>query len=475
MSNLSLIKSNLLQNAIIIKNLDDFGLVERIVDTNINNLLYLVKSKYFVIWNGMTWEKCENNKLGSIIKNVINTIPAEIATSTAIARTESGEIVTVNKLKQFHDRVSRASTLKSIISLLPTCEKIVEKEEAFDTETDHIVTQNGILNLKTGYLCNHYPQYKSTRIAAVQYKENITCPEFNTFLNQIFNNDQSLIEYVQVLLGYFLTGSTSEQKLYILFGNGSNGKTKLLNVIQNILNSYAVNTPSSTLLKKPVSSIPCDIPRLNKARVVVASESNLGVDFDMATIKLLTGGDQVTGRSLYKEYQSYIPQFKIVFATNILPDIKSVDYGTRRRIEIIPFKNTFKGDSDDKNLEGKLMKEATGIFAWMVEGAKKYYESRFPKCKAVQDATDEYFNHSDNIQSFLDDTCDINTNNATYHISVADLWALSNIWTNKNGIDPYSKKEFSRLIQMKGFQQNKSGSVRRWKGIRIKSKLHSKP
>ena len=36
--------------------------------------------------------------------------------------------------------------------------------------------------------------------------------------------------YIQKALGYALTGDTSEQALFILYGTGSNGKSTLLNV-----------------------------------------------------------------------------------------------------------------------------------------------------------------------------------------------------------------------------------------------------
>jgi putative DNA primase/helicase len=472
---MGLIKFNIIQETKIINNINQFGLIKRIEDTYKNRLYYLKESKVYVIWTGEYWAKCDNIELIRMVMDVINKIPNEINNVIGVAKTENGDMVTAKDLKKFQKSVSSDTAIKPAISLLPTCKNLVASESDFDTVTDHIVTQNGILNLRTGILEDHNPEFKSTKIAPVPYIKNADCPKFKKFIYEIFMGNEELIKYIQVLLGYLITGLTIEQKIFIFRGYGSNGKSKLVNILRKVLGDYAIDTPSSTFLKKPSNSIPSDLPRLKDARVIFASESNLGQIFDMAIIKLCTGSDMVTARNLFESFYSFTLQAKVVFITNIVPEIKSFDYGSLRRIEIIPFDRKFKDEEDNKYIEDELTKELTGIFAWIVEGATQYLEKGLPKCDAVQKSTTNYLTKVDIIQDFLNDCCEINIEDKNYRISVADLKNLFEIWAKKNGVDGYSKIKLSDLMELKGFEQGHSGSVRQWKGISIKSKLHSKP
>lgn len=50
-----------------------------------------------------------------------------------------------------------------------------------------------------------------------------TCHDIEEFFNSIFD-DQHVVEFVQRLLGYGITGHTREQSLVMMTGVGSNGK-----------------------------------------------------------------------------------------------------------------------------------------------------------------------------------------------------------------------------------------------------------
>ena len=91
------------------------------------------------------------------------------------------------------------------------------------------------------------------------------CPNFDAFLKDILETDQSLIDYVQRVIGYRLTGSTSEQCLFILIGNGANGKSTFGNVINKLLGDYSKVASSQTLVAKGSSSISNDLVDLVSA------------------------------------------------------------------------------------------------------------------------------------------------------------------------------------------------------------------
>ena len=71
---------------------------------------------------------------------------------------------------------------------------------------------------------------------------------------------------------YALTGDTSEQAIFILYGTGSNGKSTLLNVFSELMATYSQSTPSDTFMQKKNESVNNDIARLKGARFVSAIE-----------------------------------------------------------------------------------------------------------------------------------------------------------------------------------------------------------
>ncbi|MDR0495746.1 MAG: hypothetical protein LBG95_09010, partial [Treponema sp.] len=64
-----------------------------------------------------------------------------------------------------------------------------------------------------------------TRIANVDYDKNVDCPAWKKFIMEIMNYNTDLIRFIQNAAGWAVTGDTSEQTMFILFGTGANGKS----------------------------------------------------------------------------------------------------------------------------------------------------------------------------------------------------------------------------------------------------------
>src|SRR5699024_785857 len=123
--------------------------------------------------------------------------------------------------------------------------------EDFDKDKFLLNTQNGYLDLRSGKLHDHDRNKFFTRISNVEYTDKIDCPLWDDFLNQIFDNDTELIKYIQRAVGYSLSGSTEEQMMFILYGNGRNGKSVFLDIITEMLGTYTANIqPQSIMVKQ---------------------------------------------------------------------------------------------------------------------------------------------------------------------------------------------------------------------------------
>lgn len=263
--------------------------------------------------------------------------------------------------------------------------------------------RNGVLNLRDFSMTEHKPDFLMTRMLGTSMPESPKRPEkWLAFLDQIFSGDKELIRYIQKALGYSLSGDTSEQCAFFLYGTGRNGKSTFLEVVRKIMGDYATNIqPESIMIKSNTNNANSDIARLKGARFVTSVEPNEGMRLNEGLLKQLTGDDMITARKLYGDEFEFRPEFKLWMATNHKPTIRGTDLGIWRRIHIIPFSVTISESAVDKYLPFKLMQELPDILAWIVEGYKLWKTEGLRKPKVIADAVEEYRNEMDVISAFL--------------------------------------------------------------------------
>lgn len=441
------------------------GFGERVANMYRGRLFYMADTKTWLHWNGNKFVQCGDEILLKLIKNCIENLPLELRKNQL--GKANNKIITQNDLINAAEINLTTGKMKETIKILSTIDGVIAANEDFDTNPAEINCKNGVIDMLTGEIRPSNPSNLVKQAISVNYNKFATCSTFDQFVLDICNNDKELVHYFQVFSGYLFTGLTTEQQLFVLFGLGANGKSLLISVLLNIAGDYGMSTPASTLLAGRAGAIRNDYARLVNSRIVAATETSRGHRFDEAGVKMLTGEDMIVSRKLYREFFEYVPKFKVVLSVNNLPRIFGNDKGIKRRICIIPFRRTFEKRNCDKQLKQKLLLEAEGIFAWIIQGAGIYLENGLPECKTVAEATSKYLDEMDEIQNFLTDCCKVELQYSKKRIPVAALYSKYQTWANINGIDPIGKYIFGDSIKAKGLTQVKSGGVRYWHGISI--------
>src|SRR5262249_8787669 len=160
----------------------------------------------------------------------------------------------------------------------------------------------------------------------VEFDQSATCPIFEKFISEIFNGKADVIGYVQKLLGYGITGSTQEQVLVIFHGNGSNGKTTLVETLLTLLSEYACMGAEQLLTLKRNQTHPTEVADLHGRRLVVCQETENESEFSEARVKALTGSDTVKARKMFRDLMSFKPTHKLIISTNHRPRVKGTDH-----------------------------------------------------------------------------------------------------------------------------------------------------
>ena len=312
---------------------------------------------------------------------------------------------------------------------------------SFDTDPNLLGTPDGTVDLTI-------PDFIATDPCHYISKQTICAPakgepvRWLQFLDEIFAGDQSVIDFIQILCGYALTGQTGEEKLFFLYGSGANGKSKFLETLTYIWNNYATRIAPSTLLNKGFSDHPTEIAKLAGARLGIGSELPAGEVWDDQKLKELTGGDTVTARFMRQDFFEFKPQFTLLLAGNHIPQMKHVGEAERRRFVLIPFNVTIPSERRDTKLGEKLKEEAGQILTWCIKGAGMYYKSGLKIPSSILKASQDYLDSEDVMGEFLKTQL---TPVSGKEVELNQLIKAANDWFSSNShnksVDPKSLRK----------------------------------
>ena len=154
----------------------------------------------------------------------------------------------------------------------------------------------------------------------------------------------------------------------------------LVRIKQRVLGRLVATLPAEVLLDqckgRNAASASPDIMALHGARLAIASETDEGAKISSSRVKLLTGGDRLTGRGLHdRRMTEFLPTHALFLLTNHLPSVSAQDSAFWARAQVLRFPFSYvdnpSGPMDrkrDPHLFEKLSTEASGILAWIVRG-----------------------------------------------------------------------------------------------------------
>lgn len=404
-------------------------------------LIYTESGFFFEYFNGV-WHRLEHNQLFRKNRNLVHEFVPDFWTK----RIEDN----------YFEALKREAPVKSL-----------------NTNRNYLNLNNGMLELNTFKFVPHSSEFYSSIQLPISFDEEAKCPEFNKFLDDIFEGDKQRIRIIKELLGYCLTADTSAQKAFFFYGQGSNGKSLLTEVF---LSLCGVQNTSAIPLEELGNSF-------NRYELVdkllnMTTENEVSpAGLNTAPFKAIVSGDPIQVEKKYEQSFMYRPFCKLIYSLNTLPYSRDKSWGFQRRLIVIPFNRTFREtEADFKNyneLRSNLLKELPGILNQALKGLKRLRKNNyvFSYSRSIKELQTEYKQVLNPYSQFVAEM--IKQGNETDKISNETMHRVFENWCLANGHKKLaSSSNLKRLIEIRNALKDAKIDFRHGKGYKSGNKRY---
>ena len=305
-----------------------------------------------------------------------------------------------------------------------------------------ITFQNGTLEIETGRFRDFSEADYCSIIMDYDYDPNATCPTWESFIDDVTDNEPRRAEILQFIAGYVLVPDCRYQKVFILTGDGGNGKSVYLEVMQKVFGAKNTSHVEPSGLVKDFQRI-----RLKDSLWNIGTDINSNFTNGEIREWMIKVSDGTAIQACYKmkDYVDFIPRCKLVYACNELPTAEIIK-GLDRRFQFISFPcqyvdvpnpNDPKQKQKDVSLLPKLLRELPGIFNWTYAGYKLLSTvGYFTDAPEQQEFLQQFRRVSDPVVVFCEDRNFYGT------VSRDEIYDWYKNWCDRTGHKPLSREKF---------------------------------
>lgn len=414
----------------------DAGNMALLANLTNSDLRYVPEINTWLCWNGQRWDRDEYGVSAQraalqVAEHYLKKA-AQLREQAARESLDGKERKNIEKavasVEKWAAHCRNRNSLLNMLNLAKSDVRFALSMEKLDRDPWLFGVANGVVDLRTGALREASRDDYVTKSAPVAFDPSAPAPQWGKFIEEVTGEPGSaggirprpaLASYIQRALGYALTGSTEEQKMFIAVGGGSNGKNVMLDTLQWVMGSYCQTiAPEALMASRHDADAERPTPNarmLAGARVAISSESKEGQQLNVALVKRHTGGGYMTARALHENSFTFEITHKLWLMTNHQPRLDHMDEAVRGRLHIIPFsmrwnrpghpeRNPALPDGD-KGLKDKIKAEGAGVLAWLVAGAVAYARNGLELPPEVSRTTRDYLSGQDPLGLWLN-TCE---------------------------------------------------------------------
>jgi putative DNA primase/helicase len=379
------------------------------------------------------------------------------------------------------------SRLSKSREVLETFKNILTKKTStldLTIEPTLINVQNGLLDIETMRLYPHtHKRVYLYRINA-SYNPDAKCFHFSKFLDEVLVDeslrpDKELALVVQEFIGYCLYAEILFHKALIFHGQGDNGKSTLIFVIEELFKDLVSHIHFEDIGVDRFASAD-----LAGKLVNISSEFSVSAKLRDSDIKSIIAGDTIRAQRKYQRAFNFRPVARHIITTNNLPLTMDTSYAFFRRFDIVPFRQTFLSQKEydrlspqkkrgyevkDTYLKKKLISELDGIFLWAVKGLKRLLKNGdFTSSRQVEEMKKIFRMRSMTVESFIERHFD--ASDATKMVLLQEAYKEYVNFCQEHSVPPLGGRKFSERLKQLGYiVEPGTGNQIYVKGVRLKT------
>ena len=454
------------------KDFSDSGLAEAFANYADNEIMYC-PSCGWLAWTSAHWDNDEASATAAAMEYTAKLLEQALAEykSQLVSDPITGKLTIpdeAEKFLKFAQKSRNALTIKNFMGLSKSLLGVSASE--LDADAFSINTPAGLVNLRSGKITPNDPTAKCTRITRAVPSTNGQ-GQWLDFIQFLTNGDSSYAEFLQIAKGSSLVGKVFEEKLFLLYGGGGNGKSTMTSAESIALGGYAHTITADLLLSNTNVNKGAGMAELAGRRFVICGELEHGAELSTSMLKRLCSTDEMAIEVKYHQPTKITPSHHVFLHTNVLPRIDAQDSGSWRRICVLPFTATMpEGTALVPNYADVLAANCGGsILDWLIRGAMKFCENgcRLPDPpEIVRKETAEYRNREDWLQRFISECC---TADHTYQTKCGEVYERYRSYTESHGKYPKRTNEFATAMTDRGFRRKTIHGSNYWAGIALKT------
>ncbi len=484
----------------------DHGMAHLLEELFDGRVVWDLAQKQWFIWMGDFWALDDGGALKKLVFrlipkmyinrhfDVLETIKDKKESTKEPSSELIKEIEAMEITAEKFAETSRAfKVLKRHKELMEALKILVSvKGEVWDTRANSVAFRNGVVNMVTGEFSRGVPDDYVRTYTDIEWKGVDTpCPTWDRVTLELCGGDEALRDYLLDLYAYALMGNPIHQILPVLQGSGSNGKSMLIKVMAHVFGDLSSAAGHNLILNmgKPMGDAANPtLARLQGQRMVSVVETGTSQWLDEATLKLVTGSDEITARMLRANPVTFDPTHTVFLVTNVLPHIQNPDdKALMRRIKVIVFPMTFfaVGSKDyierydesnpmhgvtELGLEERLInEESEGIAADLIRRSIALHRRgmQLNDPSSVIKQTNAYAKSEDLVLEFLDSHCKVD--NSSYEVKTNELYGHFKEFIVSSGYGrPMSQRSLTSNLIKKGYTRREANGQGVTVGIRMK-------
>ncbi len=408
-----------------------------------------VKNNIWYHYASHRWHKCINGG------TLITLMSSEFANNYIQMGHEFSQkaMDSTNEKKTFLDQSNHFQKIAECLMDINFKEKVMKEakyifyDDQFIKRLDenhHLIGfENGVYDLKLKKFRPGQPDdhiSMSTNHQYIKWNDNNPyAKHIKQFFEQVMPIE-SVRKYLLTRLSTCVSGENREEVFIFCIGSGSNGKSLTFQLVSEALGDYYISCPITIITRKRNSSNAAspELARMKGVRCGVYQEPGTDEEINVGIFKELSGNDKFMVRGLYSDPIEIRPQLKQFMTTNELPEIKSIDGGTWRRIRVIDFMSKFVEKPDPANpyefkldgtLKDKISQWAPAFASYLIHIYTTMYDvdNKLVEPEEVLSSTMQYRREQDVFRDYYDTNIDI-TNNKKDLIKKKDLNTHFKMW-----------------------------------------------